>query len=237
MKPDYGIDAPNVVRNLFLFSLILATLACLSFLIQNTVWFWIAFLYTFSTCLALLITGCWMLYGIKITKPRVALKMIQNLELKGHEKVLDLGCGRGLLLCEVAKHLSHGEVLGIDLWSVKDQSGNTLEKTLENVRREGVKERVNIHTGDVRALPFPDSTFDAVVSSLCLHNIRDKAGREQALLEMLRVLKPGGRFAIADIQRSKEYREFLIAQGINVKYSKPNYSYCPPITTVEGKKP
>jgi ubiquinone/menaquinone biosynthesis C-methylase UbiE len=196
-----------------------------------------AFLYTFSTCLALLITGCWMLYGIKITKPRIALKMIQNLGLKGHEKVLDLGCGRGLLLCEVAKHLPHGEVLGIDLWSAKDQSGNTLAKTLENADREGIRERVNIHTGDVRALPFPDGTFDAVVSSLCLHNIGDKTGREQALLEMLRILKPGGKFAIADIQRSKEYTEFLIAQGINVEYSKPNYSYCPSITTVEGRKP
>ena len=83
MKPDYGIDAPNVVRNLFLCSLILAALAGFSFLIQNAVWFWIVFLYTFPISLVLLITGCWMLYGIKITKPRTALNMIQNLELTG----------------------------------------------------------------------------------------------------------------------------------------------------------
>lgn len=110
-EPNYGIDAPHVVRNLFLFSLILAGLACLSLLIQNAVWFWIVFLYTFPAAIALFITGCWMLYGIKITKPRIVLNMIQNLELKGHEKILDLGCGRGLLLCKIAQYLPQGDGL------------------------------------------------------------------------------------------------------------------------------
>ena len=163
--------------------------------------------------------------------------MIQNLSLTGNEKLLDLGCGRGLLLCEAAKYLPHGEAHGIDLLPNKDQSGNKLEKTLENADREGVKQRVTIHTGDVRALPFSDASFDAVVSSLCLHNIRDKKEREKALLEALRILKPEGRFVIADIQRAKEYAEFFITQGVNVEYSKPNYFYCPPITTVKGTKP
>ena len=236
MKPDYGIDAPNVVRNLFLFSLILAALACLSFLIQNAVWFWIAFLYSFPTCLALLITGCWMLYGIKITKPRVALKMIQNLELKGHEKVLDLGCGRGLLLCKIAQYLPQGMAHGIDLWSTKDQSGNSLETTIQNADLEGVKSRVAVQTEDVCFLSFSDNSFDAVVSCLCLHNIKEKPQREKALAEMLRVLKSGGRFAVADIQRGKEYVDFLSAKGIRVKCSKPNYAYCPPLYIVEGEK-
>lgn len=234
-KADYGFDAPAIVRNLFLFSFILLALSVFSFRIHSTLWFWIVFLYSFSTFLTLMAMGCWMLYGIKISKPKIASKMIRNLGLAGNEKLLDLGCGRGLLLCEAAKHLPHGEAHGIDLWSNKDQSGNKPEKTLDNADREGVKERVIVHTGDIRTLPFPDATFDAVVSSLCLHNIRDKKGRENALLEVLRVLKPGGKFVIADIQRAKEYTEFLMAQGIHVKHSKPNYSYCPPITTIEGQ--
>lgn len=57
MKLDYGIDAPNVVRNLFLFSLLLAAFAGFSFLIQSPVWFWIGFLYTFPTSLVLFIAG------------------------------------------------------------------------------------------------------------------------------------------------------------------------------------
>lgn len=236
-KVNYGINAPNVVRNLFLFSFALLALAIFSFQIQNILWFWIVFLYSFPMFLALFTTGCWMLYGIKIVKPKIASKMIQSLDLKGNEKLLDLGCGRGLLLCEAAKNLPYGEAHGIDLWSNKDQSNNKPEKTLENADREGVKQRVIIHTGDVRALPFSDATFDAVVSSLCLHNIRDRKEREKALSEALRILKPGGKFVIADLYRVKEYAEFLIAQGLNVKYSKPNYSYCPPIMIVEGAKP
>jgi ubiquinone/menaquinone biosynthesis C-methylase UbiE len=236
-KADYGIDAPNVVRNLFLFSLILFIGSIFAFRVQSPLWFWMAFLYTFPVSLALLGTGCWMLYGIKVVKPKMAVKLLQKLRLQGNEKILDLGCGRGLLLCEAAKHLPQGEAHGIDLWYRKDQSGNKPEITLENARREGVKEKVSIHTGDVQALPFPDATFDVIVSSLCLHNIKDRKGRQQALFEGLRVLRPGGRFAIIDIQHAKEYAEFLKSQGVSVECSKPNYSYCPPLITVEGKKP
>jgi ubiquinone/menaquinone biosynthesis C-methylase UbiE len=186
--------------------------------------------------LGLFANGCWMLYGIKISKPKIIAKIVQSLKLTGSETVLDLGCGRGLLLCEVAKCLPHGKVHGIDLWVTKDQSGNTPQTALRNAEREGVQARVSIHTGDVRKLPFPDSTFAAVVSSLCLHNIADRKGREQAILEMLRVLKPEGKFVIADIQCAKEYAELLIAKGINVERSKPDYSYCPPITILKGRK-
>lgn len=235
-KADYGIDAPHVVRNLFLFSLSLAVVALFSFCIPSSLWFWIVFLYSFFTFLALFATGCWMLYGIKVAKPKIASQMIQNLRLQGDEKVLDLGCGRGLLLCKIAQCLPCGEAHGIDLWSHQDQSGNSPEKTLENADREGVKDKVIVHTGDTRALPFSDHSFDAIVSSLCLHNIKDKKEREKALREMLRVLKPGGKFAIADIQHVKEYAEVLSAQDIQLAYSKSNYSYCPPIRVIEGRK-
>lgn len=235
-KADYGIDAPQVVSNLFLFSFVLFLLSIFSFQISQALWFWIVFLYSFFTSLVLFIMGCWMLYGIKIAKPEIASSMIQNLCLKGNEKVLDLGCGRGLLLCEAAKRLPQGEAHGIDLWSTKDQSGNKREQTLENAKREGVEQNVTIHTGDVRALPFPDDVFDAVVSSLCLHNIGDKKEREKALVEMLRVLKPNGKLAIADIQYAKEYAEFFMLHGVNVVYSKPSYSYFPPLVIIEGVK-
>jgi len=177
-----------------------------------------------------------MLYGIKITKPKIASNMIQSLSLSGSETVLDLGCGRGLLLCEAAKNLPNGEAHGIDLWNSHDQSGNRKEETLENAYREGVKDRITIHTGDIRDLPFADSTFDAVTSSLCLHNIKEKKDREKALLEMLRVLKTDGKFIIADILQAQEYLKFLTQQGIYVECSRPTYSYCPPITIVKGKK-
>ena len=233
-KPNgnYGIDAPNVVRNLFLFSLLSALISIFCFRLQNSLLFWIVFIYS----LVLFATGCWMLYGIKIAKPKIVLKMIQNLKLQGNEKVLDLGCGRGLLLCQIAKYLPDGDVHGIDLWSNKDQSGNSPEQTLKNAELEGVNEKITLHTGDVRILPFPSNSFDVVVSSLCLHNITEKVDRKKAILEIMRVLKPGGKFSIADIQRTKEYADFLAPQVEQINCSKPDYSYCPPITIVGGKK-
>ena len=235
MKGDYGIDAPKVVKNLFLFSFILAAVAICSFYIPYKTWFWVAFIYSFSTSLTLLIMGFWMIYGIKIAKPWIVQKMIDKLDLNGSEKILDLGCGRGLVLCNIAKYLSDGEAHGIDLWSSEDQSGNAATKTLENADREGVLDKVTIHTGDIRSLPFSNHSFDVIVSSLCLHNIRDKEEREKALQELIRALKPGGKFVIADIQRAKEYNKFLTDQGLQVEELETNYSYFPPITVVRGR--
>lgn len=234
-KGDYGVDAPKVVKNLFLCSFCLLLLSTFSFQIQIPLYFWIVFLYASSSSIVFLVTGCWMLYCTKVVKPKMVTKLIQNLNLRGHEKVLDLGCGRGLMLCEVAQHLPRGEAHGIDVWST-DQSGNKPEATLENARLEGIQERVTVHTGDVQTLPFPDAAFDAIVSSLCIHNIKNKNSREKVLSELLRILKSGGKFAIADIHHAKEYAAFLKAAGAIVICSKPNYSYLPPIITIEGSK-
>lgn len=236
-KISYGIDAPLVVYNLFIFSIILFFLAALSFKIESLLWFWLAILYTFPTALSLGATGCWMLYGIRIAKPKIIRKLIQDLNLNGKEQILDLGCGSGLLLIEAAKHVPKGKVYGIDLWKKKDQSGNSKEKTLENVFLEGVSNRVEIQTADFRALPFADAMFDVVVSSLAIHNLSNEKERERVLLEMLRVLKPGGKFAVLDINHTKQYEQVLSKQRLTqLNCSKKNYTYCPPIQIVSGKK-
>ena len=65
----------------------------------------------------------------------------------------------------------------------------------------------------MRALPFADATFDIVVSSLAIHNIRSNADRARAVEEVWRVLKPGGRLAIADIRATARYAETLRTLG------------------------
>ena len=140
-------------------------------------------------------------------------RILDVLQLSGDEGVLDMGCGRGAVLTAVARRLTTGRVTGVDIWSRKDQSGNAREVTLRNASLEGVGDRVEIKTGDMRALPYPDATFELVVSSLAIHNIRSRADRKHAITEGFRVLKPGGRIVIADIRTTAMYEETLRALG------------------------
>ena len=140
-------------------------------------------------------------------------RILEGLHLRGDEAVLDMGCGRGAVLTAVARRLSIGRVTGIDIWSRHDQSGNASEVTERNASLEGVRERVTIETGDMRTLPFPAASFDLVVSSLAIHNIRTNADRRRAVAEAFRVLKPGGRIVIADIRATRVYAEALQALG------------------------
>src|SRR5437773_1876385 len=112
-----------------------------------------------------------MVYGSKVRKVHLREKLLDSLALRGDEILLDAGCGRGLLLTAAARRLPRGKAVGIDLWRTVDQSGNDPERTLGNARAEGVADRIEIKTGDLRALPFADDSVDVVVSSWALHNI------------------------------------------------------------------
>ncbi len=140
-------------------------------------------------------------------------RILDRTQLRGDEMVLDMGCGRGAVLTAVARRLTTGRVTGVDIWSTTDQSGNAMDVTLRNASLEGVGDRVHIETADMRALPFPDATFDLVVSSLAIHNIRSNADRKRAISEGFRVLKPSGRMVIADIRATRIYADALRTLG------------------------
>jgi len=233
MKAHYGIDAPIVVRNLILFLLLALVLCAFSFL-TSRIWFWCIFLGSLLSAVSILVSLCWMLFSSLSMKPKIIQLLLSSLDLKGDEKLLDVGCGRGLVLIEAAKLLPHGRVCGVDLWT-QDQSGNTLQATLNNARAEHLDMRIDLQTADVRSLPYSDHSFDAVVSSLVIHNIPTQEGREQALREMLRVLKPSGRFAIFDLHYGPHYIEFL-SDKAHLSTQKTVLAYCPTGYLIMGQK-
>ncbi|WP_432926452.1 class I SAM-dependent methyltransferase [Microbispora sp. CA-135349] len=203
-RGNYGVDAPAVLTGLTVGGVLETALAVWLFAIG-----WVV------PAVVLLIGGGVLIIGAALFahttlrgKFRVWDAELDRLGLSGDERVLDLGCGRGLVLLKAAARVPGGAATGVDLWT-HDQSGNSGEATLANARAEGVADRVALVTADVRGLPFPDATFDLVVSSLVVHNITDAEGRASAVREALRVLKPGGRLRLADIRNAHRYAEVL----------------------------
>ncbi|WP_156628632.1 class I SAM-dependent methyltransferase [Mycobacterium sp. 1274756.6] len=139
-------------------------------------------------------------------------ELLDGLRLRGDETVLDLGCGRGAVLCAVAKRLPRGRAIGVDVWQA-DQTGNAEQTTWANATLEGVADRVELHTADITTLPFDDASVDVVVSNLVIHNIPGRAGRRRALLEAVRVLRPGGRLIIADLWETDRHAAGLAELG------------------------
>jgi ubiquinone/menaquinone biosynthesis C-methylase UbiE len=140
--------------------------------------------------------------------------------------VLDVGCGRGLLLIGAAKRLTTGKAVGVDIWQTEDLSGNRPEATQENARLEGVSDRVEVKDGDARRLPFADGTFDVVVTKWVLHNIYNAAERDTAVREIARVLKPGGRLLIGDVRHTGRYAQVLRQSGLEDVRRSPQSVSC-----------
>ena len=89
----------------------------------------------------------------------------------------------------------------------------------------------------MRALPFPDASFDAVVSSLAIHNVATAEGRRTAIGEIARVLRPGGRIAIMDIAHIGEHAAALRAAGMSdVRTTWPSPWVFPPTRAVTARR-
>ncbi len=203
-RGSYGIDAPYGPA----FMAAVAAFEVYFAISSGKVWPWFAALFIL-TILAL------YLHATLRGKFVVWAEVLEKLNLRGDERILDMGCGRGAVLLLAAQHLTTGRAVGVDLWRSVDQSGNSAEATRRNAELEGVSERVELHTGDMTALPFADSSFDVVLSSYAIHNISSNAGRAKAVSEALRVLRPGGRLLIADVRGTRHSESCLRSIGMN----------------------
>ena len=234
MKVDYGLDAPALVRNFAVAgaALVVAGLALAVLGVAGLAGpLWLAGAMFLATSAA-------MLHSSRRGKLIERDRLLDGLGLRGDEHVLDVGCGRGLLLIGAAKRVPAGRAVGVDVWSQADQSDNRPAATIANAEAEGVADRVEVVDGDMRALPFADASFDAVVSSLAIHNVPDAAGRERACFEMARVLRSGGRVAILDLRATGEYAIALEDAGlVDVARSGRSFRMYPPVRVVTARRP
>jgi len=105
------------------------------------------------------------------------------------ESALDVGCGTGTLAIALKEKAGTGHAHGIDA------SPEMIEVAREKAANSGSE--VDFQVALIEAIPFPDATFDLVTSSLMLHHLPDDLKR-RGLVEIRRVLKPGGRFLAMD---------------------------------------
>src|SRR5579872_3018697 len=211
--PDYGLDAPDTVHNMFSRAAWSIGFGLMMFLINRgdypgpSLNILIAL---GGLGIVFLAVASVMVWSSRVAKPRLRDQLLDAAALTGDDKVLDVGCGLGLLAIGAAKRVTTGRVTGVDIWSPRDLAGpgkprNSADLARANAKTEGVEAKVRFETCDARKLTFPDASFDAVVSCLAIHNIDDSEGRDQAVREMLRVLKPGGRLALFDIFHTASY--------------------------------
>jgi demethylmenaquinone methyltransferase/2-methoxy-6-polyprenyl-1,4-benzoquinol methylase/phosphoethanolamine N-methyltransferase len=116
-------------------------------------------------------------------------------ELQPADRLVDVGCGTGQLAVEAARALSTtGDVLGIDA------TPGMIHLARDRARQQGSSAQFKV--GIAEALPLPDEWADAVTSSYFFHHLPPDV-KPQAMTEMWRVLKPGGRLIVTDYARPR----------------------------------
>lgn len=124
---------------------------------------------------------------------RVRATFVQQSALGSTDRILEIGCGTGSLMLVIKRAYPNADVVGLD------PDPRALEMARRKAERAGV--RVRFDRGFSDALPYPDASFDRVMSSFMLHHLgsRDK---QLTMREAMRVLRPGGHLDVIDFAHS-----------------------------------
>jgi ubiquinone/menaquinone biosynthesis C-methylase UbiE len=133
----------------------------------------------------------------KILRSTLAAAQIQP-----NDSILDVGCGPGTMALLAKSDHPTVNVYGIDAGE------EMIALAQQKATRQGTD--IDFRLGLAQELPYPDASFDVVMNSLVMHHLPQEV-RDQAVVEMYRVLKPGGRLLIVEFEPPKNrlYRAFL----------------------------
>jgi ubiquinone/menaquinone biosynthesis C-methylase UbiE len=145
-------------------------------------------------------------YGGFNYHPRFWQPVIPTLQthfgLDGDSSLLDVGCAKGFMLHDLAELIPGIKVAGVDV------SSYAVEHAIEDMR-------AFVQVADARELPFPDKSFDVVISINTVHNL-ERADLAQALREIERVARKGS-FVTVDAYRDEGERERMMAWNLTAK--------------------
>jgi ubiquinone/menaquinone biosynthesis C-methylase UbiE len=142
------------------------------------------------------------LFGEDAIKRRV----LELADIRSGQRVLDVGCGTGTLALRVKEAQPDAQVVGLD--------GDP--KALAIARRKAARAGLDVafDEGFSYSLPYPDGSFERVLSSFVFHHLAG-ADKQRSLAEILRVLVPGGVFILLDFGRPVSFWERIIARGLS----------------------
>jgi ubiquinone/menaquinone biosynthesis C-methylase UbiE len=144
------------------------------------------------------------LFGVTASKQHQVFlhRIIELARLEGSETLLDVGCGTGTLIAEIAKRYPQITMTCIDV------SENLLHVAQRKIQQNG--DRLALRMASVLELPYQNSTFDTVFTSIMFHQL-DLEEKRNAVQEIYRVLKSGGRYVSAEFgpQASNPIRKWL----------------------------
>ena len=202
----YGIDAPCVPLLSAVFGAVALVGAVVASTTTSMAW-WLA--------LAVLLFSQALVFVHMTFRGKFVVweRLFDQLPLDGGELVLDVGCGRGMVLIAAARRLTTGRAIGIDLWRAGDQDGNDPVATRVNAHANRVADRIDLQTADMSRTQLPSATFDVVTANVAIRTVKDRVKRRAAVEEIYRVTKPGGTMLLVDTQHVLEYRDDLVACG------------------------
>jgi ubiquinone/menaquinone biosynthesis C-methylase UbiE len=134
----------------------------------------------------------------------VLARIVEAAQLTSASRVLDVACGPGIVVEALAR--TAGKVVGCDITPAM------LEKATQRCAAVGLR-NVSFAPGRAEALPFPDASFDAVVSRSAVHHFPDPAA---ALREMARVVRTGGRVVTVDVMSAESADEAELHNALEI---------------------
>lgn len=139
---------------------------------------------------------------MQLFMPEKAIKcsLMEQMRIEKWHRILDVGCGTATLDILIKKAYPDAEVVGID------GDPKILEMAHAKIKKEG--QNITLDEGMAFKLPYPDSSFDCVVSSFVFHHLT-RENKDLTFREIFRVLKPGGELHAADIGKPQNIIMYL----------------------------